>query len=118
MSARKPDCFRALADPTRRAVFGLLARSELCVSDLAHRFTISQPAVSQHLAVLRSARLVRERKHGRQRFYRASPAGLKPVVDWIAQYQSFWRRKMSRLGRVLDESRMTHGEKEHPNDVW
>jgi DNA-binding transcriptional ArsR family regulator len=82
----KPDCFRALADPTRRAVLDLLARAELSVSDLAERFTISQPAVSQHLAVLRSARLVRERKQGRFRFYRANPAGLKPVVDWIARY--------------------------------
>ncbi len=103
LTARKPDCFRALADPTRRAVFSLLARGELSVSDLARRFTISQPAVSQHLAVLRSARLVRERKQGRHRFYRANPAGLKPVVDWIARYEGFWRRKMSRLAKLLDE---------------
>lgn len=103
LTARKPDCFRALADPTRRAVFSLLARGELSVSDLARRFTISQPAVSQHLAVLRSARLVRERKQGRQRFYRANPAGLKPVVDWIARYEGFWRRRMSRLAKLLDE---------------
>ncbi|MGO9062190.1 MAG: ArsR/SmtB family transcription factor [Candidatus Binataceae bacterium] len=103
MTARKPDCFRALADPTRRAVFNLLARGELSVSDLAQRFTISQPAVSQHLAVLRSARLVRERKDGRHRFYRANPAGLKPVVDWIAQHEGFWRQKMSRLDKLLDE---------------
>jgi DNA-binding transcriptional ArsR family regulator len=48
LTARKPDCFRALADPTRRAVFSLLVRRELSVSDLARRFTISQPAVSQH----------------------------------------------------------------------
>jgi len=103
VTARKPDCFRALADPTRRAVLNLLARGELSVTDLAQRFTISQPAVSQHLAVLRSARLVRERKDGRHRFYRANPAGLKPVVDWIAQYQSFWPQQLSRLGKLLDE---------------
>lgn len=102
-SRRNPDCFRALADPTRRAVFGLLARGELSVSDLAERFTISQPAVSQHLALLRSARLVRQRKQGRQRFYRANPAGLKPVVDWIAQYEGFWRQKLSRLDKLLDQ---------------
>ncbi|HXR35006.1 MAG TPA: metalloregulator ArsR/SmtB family transcription factor [Candidatus Binataceae bacterium] len=98
--ALKPDCFRALADPTRRAVFNLLARGERSVSDLAQRFTISQPALSQHLAVLRAARLVRERKAGRFRYYRANPAGLKPVIDWIAQYEGFWRQKT--LGRVLE----------------
>jgi DNA-binding transcriptional ArsR family regulator len=97
------DCFRALADPTRRAVLNLLARGELSVSDLAGRFSISQPALSQHLAVLRSAGLVRERKQGRFHFYRANPAGLKPVIDWIAGYEAFWRRKLARLSNLLDE---------------
>ncbi len=99
----KSDCFRALADPTRRAVFNLLARRELSVSDMARRFAISQPALSQHLAVLRSARLVRERKNGRFRFYRADPGGLRPLSRWIARYERFWREKLSRLNRLLDQ---------------
>jgi DNA-binding transcriptional ArsR family regulator len=102
-NADPSDSFRALADPTRRAVLDLLARRELSVGDLAGSFAISQPALSQHLAVLRSARLVRARKAGRFRFYRANPAALKPVVDWILRYEGFWRRKLSRLSDLLDE---------------
>jgi len=96
------DCFRAIADPTRRKALKFLARRELTVSDLAQRFTISQPAISQHLAVLRSAGLVRERKQGRFRYYRADPAGLRPLVTWITEYEKFWRDKLSKLESVLD----------------
>jgi len=97
------DCFRALADPTRRSVFSILARGEHTVSGITHRLAISQPAVSQHLAVLRAAHLVRERKAGRFRYYRANPAGLRPVVNWIARYENFWRDRLSRLETVLDK---------------
>jgi DNA-binding transcriptional ArsR family regulator len=83
------DCFRAMADPTRRRVIAMLARDELAVSDIAKRLTISQPAVSQHLAVLKRTHLVRERKEGRFRYYRADSAGLRPIVNWIARYEAF-----------------------------
>jgi DNA-binding transcriptional ArsR family regulator len=95
-------CFRALADPTRRAMFGLLVGGELSVTELASRFTITQPALSQHLAVLRAARLVRERRQGRFHYYCAVPSGLKPAIDWMAQYDSFWRRRLSHLNKLLD----------------
>jgi len=97
------DCFRGMADPTRRKLMGMLAREELAVSDIAERLSISQPAVSQHLAVLKTTRLVRERKQGRYRYYRADSAGLRPVVNWIARYKAFWDRKFERLATVLDE---------------
>jgi DNA-binding transcriptional ArsR family regulator len=77
---------RALAHPGRRAIFERLKRGEASARDLAAPFAISQPAISQHMAVLRKAGLVAERREGRFAFYRAVPTGLQPLVDWIARY--------------------------------
>lgn len=95
--------FRALADPSRRAIFERLTRGEAAVKDLTASFDISQPAVSQHLATLRRASLVRERKEGRLVYYRVDPKGLRPLVDWIAHYQAFWSRSLVRLETLLEE---------------
>ena len=95
--------FRALADPSRRAIFERLTFGEAAVKDLTARFDISQPAVSQHLAALRVAGLVSERKEGRLVYYRVEPAGLKPLVDWIAHYQAFWVERIDRLQELLKE---------------
>jgi DNA-binding transcriptional ArsR family regulator len=95
--------FRALADPSRRAIFERLTRGEAAVKDLTASFDISQPAVSQHLATLRRASLVRERKDGRLVYYRVDPKGLRPLVDWIAHYQAFWVRNLGRLETLLQE---------------
>jgi DNA-binding transcriptional ArsR family regulator len=95
--------FRALADPNRRAIFERLTQGEAPVRDLTAHFDISQPAVSQHLAVLRAAHLVAERREGRLVFYRVEPKGLRPLVDWIAHYQAFWTHHMDKLQTLLDE---------------
>lgn len=95
--------FRALADPSRRAIFERLTRGEAAVRDLTPRFRISQPAVSQHLAVLRDAGLVTERREGRLAYYRVEPKGLRPLVDWIAHYQAFWVDRMGQLQKLLEE---------------
>jgi DNA-binding transcriptional ArsR family regulator len=95
--------FRALADPSRRAIFERLTRGEAAVRDLTPRFNISQPAVSQHLAVLRDAGLVSERREGRLAYYRVEPKGLRPLVDWIAHYQAFWVDRIGRLQQLLKE---------------
>jgi DNA-binding transcriptional ArsR family regulator len=97
--------FRALADPTRLAVFENVMREEVSVNELTSRFEVSQPAISQHLAVLRGCGLVAQRREGRQMFYRAEPAGLKPVVSWINEYRAFWRERLPRLKTVLKEMR-------------
>jgi DNA-binding transcriptional ArsR family regulator len=73
------------------------------VKDLTARFDISQPAVSQHLATLRSAGLVTERREGRLVYYRVKPAGLRPLVNWIAHYQAFWLDRLDRLHALLKE---------------
>jgi DNA-binding transcriptional ArsR family regulator len=96
------DVFRALADPTRRAIFERLAREgEQTVHALTDRSGISQPAVSKHLGVLKHARLVRHRREGRETHYRAQPGALTPVVDWLSLYGDFWRERFDRLEALL-----------------
>ncbi|MFC5860882.1 ArsR/SmtB family transcription factor [Acidicapsa dinghuensis] len=97
------ELFRALADPTRLAVFESLAAAELSVSELTAKFDVSQPAISQHLAALRSSGLVRPRKAGRQIFYSADPAGMQPIFSWIAHYQAFWTEKLPHLEALLKQ---------------
>ena len=97
------DVFRALADPTRRAVFERLAGGEMSVSQLTAGFAISQPAVSQHLAALRSAGLVNERRDGRFAYYRVAPEGLTPLADWVDRYRAFWPARIERLKDVLKD---------------
>src|SRR6202163_4845831 len=100
---RENAVFRALADPSRRAIFERLTRGEAAVKDLTPRFDISQPAVSQHLAALRSAGLVKQRREGRLVYYRVNPKGLKPLINWIAHYQAFWLERIDRLKALLEE---------------
>ena len=95
------DIFRALADPTRRAVFERLAAGEMTVGALKQDFDVSQPAISQHLAQLRKAGLVAERREGRNTYYAVNPVGLDPLLGWIDRYRSFWPDKVERLKTVL-----------------
>ena len=95
--------FRALADPTRRAIFEQLSRQgEQTVHALTHHAGVSQPAVSKHLTVLKRARLVRHRREGRETHYRAQPEALGPVVDWLRDYGAFWRDRFDRLEALLE----------------
>lgn len=95
--------FKALSDPTRRAIYEQLSRSELNVSQLGSGLTVSQPAVSQHLSVLREAGLLAERREGRFSFYRANPDGLAPLIDWVERYRHFWPERIEQLKAVLKE---------------
>jgi DNA-binding transcriptional ArsR family regulator len=95
--------FRALADPSRRAIYERLTRGEAAVKELTARFDISQPAVSQHLAALRKAGLVSERRQGRLAYYKVEPSGLRPLVDWITHYQAFWVDRLGQLRTLLEE---------------
>lgn len=94
--------FRALGDPTRRAVYERLAAGETNVADLTAGLHVSQPAVSQHLAALKSAGLVRERRDGRRTYYRVEPDGLAPLVDWVARTSAFWPGRIERLKELLE----------------
>ena len=103
MSALTGDVYHAIADPRRREILELLGQDERPVRALVDRFDVSFAAISQHLRVLREAGLVTRRARGRSRLYRATPAGLKEVYDWTAQYRDFWRGRLSRLNRYLEE---------------
>jgi DNA-binding transcriptional ArsR family regulator len=94
--------FRALADPSRRAIFEALTRGQMAVKDLTARFHISQPAISQHLAALKEAGLVNGRRDGRCVYYRVEPRGMKPLFDWIAHYRAFWTEHVDRLEQLLE----------------
>jgi len=102
MQAAADDVFKALADPTRRAIFEHLARDgEQTVRALTDRAGVSQPAVSKHLGVLKLAKLVRDRREGRQTHYSARPQALAPLIDWMSLYGAFWRDRFDRLESLL-----------------
>src|SRR6202789_124703 len=95
--------FRALADPTRRAIFEELTRhGEQTVHALTRYAGVSQPAVSKHLTVLKKAKLVRHRREGRETHYRAQPDALTPIVDWLHHYGAFWRDRLDKLEELLE----------------
>jgi DNA-binding transcriptional ArsR family regulator len=95
---------RALADPTRRAVFErVVDADEITVADLTRGSGVTQGAVSQHLKALKRAGLVAERPDGRKVFYRARPEGLEPLFDWMGHYGVFWRARFANLRTLLKE---------------
>lgn len=95
--------FVTLADPTRRALYERLAgHGELTVRALTDGAGVSQPAVSKHLAMLKGAGLVLDRRDGRNTHYRARPEGLAPLIDWMTHYGAFWRDRFDRLDELLD----------------
>src|SRR5262245_6739315 len=102
-AALQTEIFRTLADPTRRGLFERLAREgELTVSALTAKAKVSQPAVSQHLAALKEAGLVNDRREGRTTHYSVRPQGLKPMINWIEHYSQFWADKFDNLEAFLD----------------
>src|SRR6266446_1586587 len=95
---------RTLADPTRRAVFERVVSSdEITVAELTRGSGVTQGAISQHLKSLKLAGLVAERPEGRKVYYRAQPAGLAPLVDWMDHYGVFWRERFANLRTLLKE---------------
>lgn len=94
--------FKALADPTRRAIFERLCREgEQTVGALTARAKISQPAVSKHLGILKQAGLVHDRHEGRQTHYRVHIGALSPLIDWTSQMTRFWESRFDQLEDLL-----------------
>ena len=91
--------FAALAEPRRREILRELGDGELTAGDIASRFAVTRPAISQHLAVLRAARLVEDRRDGTRRWYRANREGLVPVRDWVG---AFWDDRLDALRSAVD----------------
>ena len=102
MQAAADNVFKALADPTRRAIFERLTGGEHTVHALTDRAGVSQPMVSKHLNVLKRARLVRLPARGRETHYSAQPQALAPLADWMSQYGAFWQDKFDQLEKLLN----------------
>ena len=103
--------FRALSDPTRRAVLDLLRHGSQPAGQIAAAFAVSRPAISKHLRLLRRAHLVEERRAGRHRLYRLNPAPLRSVDSWLNEYRMFWQMSLTSLKSLV--------ETEHPKeDSW
>lgn len=97
------DVYRAIADPTRRAILDRLRAGPAPVNALADDFEQSRPAVSKHLKVLREAKLVSEERVGRERMYRLEPAPLQKVAGWVEGYRASWQQNLNNLKRFLEE---------------
>ncbi|MEO6798279.1 MAG: metalloregulator ArsR/SmtB family transcription factor [Candidatus Dormibacter sp.] len=98
------DVFRAIADPTRRAILDRLSGGPANAGALAADFQSSRPAISKHLRVLREARLVVDTRVGRERLYAFDPAPLENVAGWLEGYRSFWQASLGRLKHHLEET--------------
>jgi DNA-binding transcriptional ArsR family regulator len=96
-------CFRALAEPTRRAIVERLSQGPATASALALPFDMTLAAVIQHIQVLEACGLVRSEKVGRVRTCRVEPAGFAPITDWIADRRKLAERRLDRLAELLDE---------------
>jgi len=113
--ARAPttaDAFNAVAEPRRRQILDVLAGGERPVNELVMQLGLAQPLVSKHLRVLREVGLVEVRDEGRQRMYRLNGRPLKPIHDWVKNYQRTWDERFDRLDDVLEELK----QQENGND--
>ena len=102
-AATTSDAFNAVAEPRRRQILDALKAGELPVNDLVAQLRLGQPQVSKHLRVLRDVGVVEVRSEGRQRLYRLNGEGLKPIHDWIKEYERTWSERFGELDGVLEE---------------
>ena len=102
-AATTADTFNAVAEPRRREILDALAQRERPVNELVEILGLAQPHVSRHLRVLREVGAVDVRDEGRQRVYRLNPQALKPIHDWVANYQHLWEERFDLLEDVLED---------------
>lgn len=102
-AATTADAFNAVAEPRRRQILDLLAHRERPVNDLVHELGLGQPQVSKHLRVLREVGAVDVREQGRQRLYRLNGPALKPIHDWVKDYEDTWTERFELMDAVLEE---------------
>jgi DNA-binding transcriptional ArsR family regulator len=110
----KRDVFKAIADPNRRAIVGLLASQKLTLNGVAEHFDISRPAISRHIKILTLCGLVVTRQEGREKYCEARLERLNEVSDWVEQYRRIWTARLDALGDFLSEiqaKEKKHGRK-------
>lgn len=109
-AATTTDAFNAIAEPRRRHILDLLTEGEKSVNDIVVELPVSQPQVSKHLKVLKDVGLVKSRTEGRKRLYRLDALALKPVHDWIKDYERLWNERLDRLDGYLHEIQRKESE--------
>ena len=109
-AATTTDAFNAVAEPRRREILDVLAAGERPVNDLVHALGLSQPQVSKHLRVLREVGVVDVRDEGRQRLYRLNAPALKPIHDWVKDYERLWSERFEQLDVVLEDLKKEEGD--------
>lgn len=100
---RSQSVFRALADPTRRAIISMLADGARPISQIAAAFEMSRPAVAKHLAILREGGVIKVETKGRERINRLDPAALKTAADWLNHFDRFWDARLAKLKEVVEK---------------
>jgi DNA-binding transcriptional ArsR family regulator len=108
-AATTADAFNAVAEPRRRQILDALADGERPVNDLVRLLGLAQPQVSKHLRVLREVGVVGVRNEGRQRLYRLNGHALKPIHDWVKNYERSWSERFDRLDVVLEDLKQKEG---------
>ena len=109
-AATTSDAFNAVAEPRRRQILDVLVGGERPVNDLVDVLGLAQPQVSKHLRVLREAGVVEVRGDGRRRLYRLNGGALKPIHDWLQNYERLWSERFERLDLVLEDLKQTEGD--------
>jgi len=102
-AATTADAFNAVAELRRRQILDVLVGGERPVNDLVRLLGVAQPQVSKHLRVLREVGAVAVREEGRQRLYRLNGRALKPIHDWVKEYESTWSERFEKLDAVLED---------------
>ena len=102
-AATTADAFNAVAEPRRRQILDLLAGGERPVNDLVEQLELAQPQVSKHLRVLREVGAVEVREDGRRRLYRLNGEALRPIHDWVKEYEQTWSQRFEQLDAVLED---------------
>ena len=96
--------FRALADPTRRAIINMLADGDRPIAEIAAAFDMTRPAVAKHLAILREGGVIAVEAKGRERIHRLNPQALKTAADWLSYFDRFWDDRLAKLKKVVEDS--------------
>jgi DNA-binding transcriptional ArsR family regulator len=113
-AATTADAFNAVAEPRRRQIVDVLAGGERPVNDLVRLLGLAQPQVSKHLRVLREVGVVNVREEGRQRMYRLNGHALKPIHDWVSNYERMWSERFDGMDDVLED--LKQKEEGHGSD--
>lgn len=114
---RPSPVYRAIMDPTRRVILEQLMAGPLPAGQIARLFSVSRPAVSRHLRVLRRARLVQERKEGRERVYHLDPTPLQEVDAWLTRFRLFWAARLIELKSFVEDQPLPKGEDREQSEV-